>query len=217
MTEELFDLLRRKGLKDNESVERIILESYTLSQVMELDYQLSEIVERECRTPVESEPAGFDLFPNDAISAGRGSCWDFECRLDRADSLARFAVLWSDSVLLQPYFGFADADSEHTTRSWLAGSLMALVTSEPAFRAQIIKFAPQGFGFCATHGAQFQLECNKVEQQLRQAKEALYYSYSEQFKGSVCLHENSCHVSIDRPTDLFPHPGAGFELEGLPN
>jgi hypothetical protein len=89
MTEELFDLLRRKGLKDSESVERIILESYTLSQVMDLDRQLSEIVERGCRTPAESEPTGFDLFPNDAISAGRGGCWDFECRLDRADSLSR--------------------------------------------------------------------------------------------------------------------------------
>ena len=91
-----------------------------------------------------------------------------------------------------------------------------LVAVEPAVTAGIMNFAPRGFGFCAPHGAQFELERDSVEDVLIKAKRELYDTYSEQITAELCPHDTYCHIGLDGPEDLLPHGSAGFLIEPLP-
>jgi len=114
----------------------------------------------------------FDFVANSSLSGGRHPCISPECRLSSVDTLARFASLYSDSVLIHdpfatifPHSQIEDIDIESRVKSELVIAIAKLIQLEPLIQKGIIGFASSEYHFCEecyqTHIKDLEFERNR--------------------------------------------------------
>ncbi|GAF77403.1 unnamed protein product, partial [marine sediment metagenome] len=214
MTEELFDLLRRKGLKDTESVESVIGARYTLSQLIELDRELAHVIEKASGAPTATprEVTGFDFWPNSDLAGSFGGCREPDCREERVETLSRFASMWADSLYIPSYFGvLPEGADEDYWRNWLLGSVRALLCAEPCIDAGVIRLAPRHFDVCPFCHPEANVQTSQLVPLLVQAERSMRESYRDRLKVSFqAIHGAAYILAVTGPEDLLPHGGWGI-------
>lgn len=215
MTEELFDLLRRKGITHPESAQSV-LERYRLPQLVDLDRELAETAEAAAEEARETENqddvTGFDFWPNSDLTAALGGCQEPPCRSQRLERLARFATMWADSIYIPSYFGLVSEEaSEPTWRQWLLGSISGLLRVEPGLRAGILRLAPRQFRLCPSCHPQVDAEMRQVTQVLARAERSMQSSYRDRIKVTFEARPGLGYiVAVSGPDDLLSHGWVGF-------
>lgn len=136
--EPLFEYLEKGGLTFetlHTSIER-----WTLTQLLTICRNISEVLPRS--TSQASTP--FDFVASPSLSGGSSPCSALECRLDRLDSLAQFAALYADRVLIpDPFFHLLEQHSHDvdSVREELWVHVAALYIFRPLMQAGIVEFA----------------------------------------------------------------------------
>lgn len=102
--EELYELLKKKKLPKNDQIESLIMRKYSLTEVSQLKESLHNIVKRHSSSQSLQNLSHYSFYPDSDLSAQHNYCPDWDCRLNRIDGLARFAVLYADSIYIQDYF-----------------------------------------------------------------------------------------------------------------
>ncbi len=108
----IFDYLRTKDLIVNSEVNEKKISSLSLSQFVELNEELEEIIRAEHKT-IKKSTYSYSSSLN--LSGSSIDCRFMKCRLKRLDQLARFALLYSDQVVIPSYFtGYSSlSDNNH--------------------------------------------------------------------------------------------------------
>lgn len=143
-----FEHLNKKNLSEK-SFEEVVAK-WTPTQIIDF------IIESKALLPTDKAASDsiFDFIANSSLSGGRHPCVAKSCRLSRVDSLARFASLYSDSVLIQDPFPSVKSDSQYTSvkESFLKYDLITtigiLYKLRPLIEKGIIGFAASEFHFC---------------------------------------------------------------------
>lgn len=102
MTDELFQLLENKGIKDGPAAFQIIGE-YTYEEMMELAADCFMAVKHIKKTPRSKL---FSFAPIKSIAGGAYPCVSVECRLEAAYSFSLIAALYAEKIILPNFFDY---------------------------------------------------------------------------------------------------------------
>jgi len=98
---EIFNYLKRNGiLKKNQPNIRNILK-LSPKKIFDITKHLVEIGRKATYSP---RPSQFTHFASMHLGGGKEACSNPTCRIERTDSLARFALMYSDKVFIHNYF-----------------------------------------------------------------------------------------------------------------
>ena len=211
VTEEVFEILSREGLDTDDRVERAVMHDRRISDVMDLAGRLSEAV------GTAETPAGatgrFDFVPNTHIAGHRLWCDEWGCRLRRVDRLARFAVLWADTVLVPSYFDeYSEGvwEFDPALRYAVAGDLKALVAIRPLLQSGIVRLFRPRFHICPACRDKMGRGLKEGEPAVGGARDRVYAQYVQQVSVRLTAQAEATEaflpfdVHMAGPEELIP-------------
>jgi len=221
MYENLFEIIKKNKLTDNNGIEKAIMEDWPLSKLSDFVKELYLSIEGDSPPPNISSLKDYHFLANSNMSGlHNAGCQEWRCRLDRINRLARFATLYSDSVYIQNYFaGFEhiDIDSkdpyrEQHFRNLICGNIKIITEIEPLIHNGIIKFMPTVILLCSHCQAQVIELMNTIDSRINKQIKALDELYSKRTSAKLRVlstpspvdsHKYEIHVDCDE--ELFDH------------
>jgi hypothetical protein len=161
---QVFDVLSRHGFNSTNTLRQ--LTKFNESRLSEFVISAAEAV-RETHVS-SAAPRAFSFAASGALSGEPHPCQALGCRLKRVDSVARFAALYGDEVLIGDPF-------EHAVLSGSSGAhviadLVAAVETmfmlRPAIDAGLVRFVSRRLVFCKQCDALCYRKRSKVEKHL---------------------------------------------------
>jgi len=150
------------------------------------------------------------------------------CRLRRVDELARFAILYADTVYIDNYFDFffhepTNPYEEYSYRTGMAGDLKIINRLKPLLTSGLIRFIQPmepGYHLCPKCTEQRIPTFKTASKNLRHLLTNLNNTYSSQTSvtlstkpyAGVTLYQ----LDVEGPDDLFEERGISILTEDLP-
>lgn len=217
--EELYELLEKKGLIKNDQIESLIMSKLSLSEVSQLKESLHNIVRLHSSPQSLQNLSHYSFYPDSDLSAQHNFCPDWDCRLNRVDGLARFAVLYADSIYIQDYFSDykhipADSLMEEQYRRTFVGDIKILLYIKQLVLDGVVQFlsgyATAGAHVCPGCFHQFVHDYQKVEDELYKSAKKIAAGYITSTEISVSLlekHQNYrvYNTIINASEELISH------------
>lgn len=202
--EPLFEYLEKRGL----ALEALhsSLERWTLTQLLTICRNISEALPGS--TSQASTPFNFVASPS--LSGGPSPCSALECRLDRLDSLAQFAALYADRVLIpDPFFNLLEEHSHDvdSVREELSVHVAALFRFRPLMEAGIIEFVSSKHRHICVDCYEKALRKKRgaFKRQLRSARSYLTKTFLSETHAVIKSDEYGPYVDLKGPEFLFEH------------
>ncbi|MFC1928360.1 hypothetical protein ACFLXK_01995 [Chloroflexota bacterium] len=158
MYEAVFDLIKRKSIKNDSMVD--IIRGWSVPKSLDFAQDIFNLIE------VDSSPTNdnlgldnYSFLANSNMSAYPGSgCIESKCRLNRIEQLARFNILYSDCLYLKNYFAYyqhahssiLDEYDKESLRYSIAGDVKILLKIKPLLLSGIAKFLPTMVMLCSS-------------------------------------------------------------------
>jgi len=183
---EIFDLLARNGLKDDAQIESIVMNKWSIGDIVTMSNEISQVLEKNIKPREQRLLTDYTFVPNSDMSAQHhGGCPEWNCRLRRIDNLSRFCTMYADQVYIQNYF--AEFEHEPTTkheefhfRYTFAGDLKVMLRLRPLIENGIIQWVPQtepGFHMCPSCAKELIPSFEEVNERLERHIDALNKKY----------------------------------------
>ncbi|HEY8767632.1 MAG TPA: DUF6236 family protein [Dehalococcoidia bacterium] len=209
---EFFDVLQREDLADAESAKRRLGLS-SRRELLRLDERLANAVRELDSEKSFSRPNSYDFWPSGELGCGNTGCKGPECRGKRSQAIARFALLWADTVTLPPQFGVFDhVPGDDSIRDWMFGSVLVVTQAEAAIRSKVVKLAAPGYLLCNECGLDFEATKGQAGTKVRAASKALEALYGGQVQGQLVSLDGDLIFMLSGPEDLMPHGGQGVSF-----
>src|SRR5208282_1250864 len=147
----ILQVLENRGLVSSDSVERLF-NDWTFSDVQGVQEELDDALDQDAGS-VQCVSAMGDPFNFVASASMRGDfgCSSWECRLEKAKLLARYAALYTDRTVVPLPLGRFRAAAELQVRERLSGTILCVQQLRPLVEAGIVDFARQEFPYCDKH------------------------------------------------------------------
>jgi hypothetical protein len=151
----------------------------------------------------------YDFVASNSLSGGGWPCSSLDCRLRKADELARFAALYADKIViynpLSRYYQnpeYADQSFDDGMRAEVVACLAILHYLRPLLEAGYIQLAPRYDLYCQ--------ECLKsvreIGLQVQGAIKKAVKLYSRDITVKFSTYDdNQTAIELDGPDDLFEH------------
>lgn len=213
--EEILDLLKRNGLDDDSKIKHKVFDIWSLNQIKKFIDTFDEIIDNQ-EPNLDISP--FSFIPNSNMSAQHLFCNEWNCRLNRADHLCRFAAFYADSILIPNYFAYLGHLSKHTSRYedvdfryQFVGDLKILNKIKPLLENGIIKLIQPlnpGITLCPTCAKELSPEFRDLDQRLHKHVQVLCKECIPHTKGTLRFWQKSqnCNiydVEVNGHEDLF--------------
>ena len=194
---QFFDLLRSKGLEGPESLNTIA--GWRKRQLLDFVGEAYRTLPRVA----ETTNSRFGFLANTSLSGGPHPCFDLECRVARADEMARFAVLYADQVLIRdPFEPYFYPHGVNYLRRNLAADIAVLQHLKPLMLSGVVGVAQTSFALCSHHAAEADRENAAIEEKLRGVERNLRKAYLRQLKFE---YRKTGYVRITGPEHLITH------------
>lgn len=148
------------------------------------------------------QQSNFGFIANSSLSGRCDPCSHIDCRLEHADRLARFAILYGDYTLLQDPFehlDFVESMDLKNARSFIADDLFVIYRMRPLIEAGLVSLAQRQTAFCEEHAPAI-----VKEGVLHRAKTSLRKTLSKQLDLSIAPGESA--ITLTGAEHLLEHP-----------
>lgn len=205
--EELFDLFDRKDLTP-QNVE---------TQIQKWSFEdLSDFAATCTRhLPYAQEPSVsvFDFISNSQLSGGISPCSSLACRLEHVESLARFAALYAERIVIQNPFDRYLEVTEFNERMilHLINDIRIIFYLKPLIEAKIISFAINVGHFCKDCYKKHTNEPDEFDIKVDEARLLIEKIYSKDAKFTIRPYNEEYIIEIDAPKELIHSRGLGFK------
>jgi hypothetical protein len=159
--------------------------------------------------------APFNFIASSTLS-GLSGCREWTCRMRRSELLARYAALYSDTLVIPWRLRLPeDFEASEDFRYELVGAILSVLEMRPVIEAGIIRFVLPEFHFCndcastALHKIDSVREATK---RTRHAHEASFYAEVDKTRAS-----RPRKFSLNGPEDYVEHGGIVIELHKAPS
>lgn len=211
---ELFDFLAKNRLVNDHQIESTIMHDWSMKDIIDFNDRLCE--------KIEPHPAGspditsFQFIANSSLSGQkRSDCQMWNCRVSKADNLARFASLYSDRIYIPNYFDqyihlWEELPETHA-RYLYAGDLKVLLTLKPLIENGIIYLINSpDYHFCPDCLSKMFPELAKSIHKLSDSILSWVKSYTKKSSANVLLDEvdlgsGTCSIVLKAPDDILEH------------
>lgn len=145
----------------------------------------------------------FGFSANESLSGGSNSCVAVDCRVHRADDMARFAVLYADHVVIRNLFlGYTPRSGVDFLRQQIAGDIAVMRRLEPLIRKGVVSIAPPVVALCADCSQHFSQEQHRITLALESAADELLSRFMPRM--SVTRDSHGC-LEVRGPAELVAH------------
>jgi hypothetical protein len=206
---EYFEFLARKGLCPEEAQNTV--QKWSSSQIA--DFFEANDAHSPYVAPEVDNSSLFDFIATQSLGGGRFPCWGLSCRRKKVDQLARFAVLYADSVAVP--FPFRNAPEEHwdaeSTRQDILDDLVLVYQLRPLLEAGLIGFYPiyDAIAVCAHH----KHELEEIRNRLKHAARIAIKPYLEEIKVVVNRNGNQTYIDYEGPEKIIEHRKARLTVD----
>jgi hypothetical protein len=185
------DLLTPNGLRNIQKLRKADLLDFAIEASMALTSRGNDV------------GSGFDFSANDSLSGGSTSCVAIDCRVQRADDLARFAALYADHVVIRnPFAGYGSQNRVDYLRHEIAGDIAVMARLRPLIRKGFVRVAPPFAVTCAACSRHFKREQQRIFSSLERAGEELL----SQFMPRISVERDECGcIEVRGPDALVQH------------
>lgn len=188
---------------------RKTIENWSISEIGDFMHKCEEIIPYYKDVP--DEPTLFDFAASGALSGHPFPCANIECRLKKADQLARFAALYGNRVvIINPMPRFPPEKLTDEIKEKVVENLRLLYHYKPLLEANIISLTPHSLAFCAEHAR----EIIALEKQLEQATRAILRKYASKIKIDFEEHGDFTVINYSGPEILFEHKSSHKVIRG---
>jgi hypothetical protein len=150
-----------------------------------------------------AEPSDFDFSANGSLSGASSSCVMIDCRVQRADDMARFAALYADHVVIRnPFANYTPRNRVEYLRREIAGDIAVMARLKPLIRKGIVIVAPPVVALCAECSRHFKREQTRIFSALEGAGDELLSRFMPRL--SVGRHDSGC-IGVSGPDELVAH------------
>jgi len=207
MNEELFDYIKRQGLKPGRSKKQ--LSSWPTNKCLRFIDKCRDIVNEEKAKGTSIPP--FSFMASGSFSGGLHPCIMHECRLKRIDSLARFSSLYADKVIIQNPFAKYHCHSgtklEEEGKFHLSGDIEVLFKIEPLTKANLMTIANDAFRLCSDCLKEVMQRNKKIREKIRKGEKLLEKEFLVKTKVECKTEFEIPFVFISGPDEIIEHDG----------
>lgn len=125
-----------------------ILIKWSISKLEQVARTLAGLIISDKKPEKYLTPSLYNFTANSAMGGGPFPCAHTTCRLSNIDQLARFAVLYSDTILIPSPFDIYDHDDIFIDREQLFCDILILILLRPLIENGIIGFSG-ALGLCS--------------------------------------------------------------------
>jgi hypothetical protein len=204
---QFFDLLDRKDLTP-QNVD-IKLWSWSPTEVIEF----VELCARHLPSADEPATSIFDFVSSSQLSGGLLPCSELGCRLERVESLGRFAALYAERIVVQNPFE-AYLDSQHLSEMALedlANDLHVMFYLRPLIESGIITFALNVTHFCKECYRKHTHEPEQFDEKVNQVQKALELQFLKDARFALNKRQGYYTLEISAPRHLTHSAAITFE------
>jgi len=202
MHEELFDYMKRQGIKLGKIEKEI--NSWSYERCLNFTDKCNDILESE-KIPKGST---FSFVASSSLSGDIIPCTLPDCRLERIDSLARFSALYSDKVLiLNPFnkYHFNTKSKPRSYKLWLIGDMKVLLKIQPLIESDLMWIGSGILHLCSKcYGKLIQQE-KKVREKAKQVEDLLVKEYLDKIKVECEMEKSTPFVYVSGPEEIIDH------------
>jgi hypothetical protein len=218
---DILDYLDRTGLGQHSVPEPsdlfVLLSRKSEGKLHDICFEISTLL------PTQRDRAKgiFNFIANASLGGGRMPCAALACRLGRAQSLALFAAMYADKVLIPDPFGDLALNESISRRNLaveIGTHLLVLRQIRPLLEADLVGYAPIGdYALCSSCYTKFVESEAQFKERLRILQTHLIDRYQSEAVFKVGQHRNGkIFVEIKGPDDLVEH-GAEYLYLTEPN
>lgn len=226
MYEGVFDLLKRKKINDDSDVDVIM--DWPISKALAFAEKIFYLIEEDSHaTRIDSNITNYSFLANSNMSGhSDGGCIQWNCRISRVEKLARFTILYSDSLYLPNYFetyqhvqsNIQDEYDKSSLRYNVAGDVKILLYLKPLLLSGVSRFLPTMVILCPSCSAKLSENISKIDTRLTQEIKLLESSFAETTSAKLetlkspqyPLHQGY-KIEVNCDDELFDH-GSYIEI-----
>jgi len=201
--EEFYKYLRRRGISKKNVFRK--LDSWDFREI--LDFVLEAYLTLRMR-PEETESI-FTFTANSGLSGAPFPCESIICRLNKLDSVARFAALYADKVFIEnPFERYLSSESVYdptTKTTMLAGDILGLLYLRPLFQAGLLSIRHNINLLCSNCLAEVEALEQKVSKQLDRARKQLQKRYLREVQVHILKEDDEVFLRYTGPEHLIEH------------
>jgi hypothetical protein len=213
----LIEMLEREGLVFPDRLEQAVLSDRPFKEVLRVGESLEATLsssQQNSETPCRRRLDPFAFLASSSLRGDSG-CAQPDCRLGKLDSLARYAALYSDQVILpfQLHLHCGKGKESHM-RASLLQRIQAILMLRPAIEAGIVQLVPDDLHCCEQHLKEKVPEYKDIRAlQTRLYKQNLP-KFTVTFRARTCRHTK---VEITGPPQFIEHGRIFWLAEDPPN
>ena len=202
-TSNILYLIDAAHLNSEERIVRAIHE-WPLARLTEIRGQLWELLKANSDSAVSptdvTDP--FD-FVASASMRGEDGCFAWDCRLQKARTLARYGALYARRLLIPIRLGIypGEMETESALRYGLAGTLMSILVYRPLVENGIAFLSAGALQLCKDHFD----EAVPVHPKVEAVSNALFRKEFRRFKVSLDHARGSPDVLVEGPEEYLQH------------
>ena len=153
----LTELAEETGLISPESIQEIALKA-PIRKLCKLIDKTVQVISMTQRPEPNPDPGlctpPFTYVASSSIRSDSG-CRDWHCRAEKLISLAHYATLYSDLIILPVFLEDFMSEDPEIARLALGDLYFKHYLLRPLFEAGLVRFEPDFFCFCAEHAKRF--------------------------------------------------------------
>ena len=204
--DDFYAFLHKKGLSEKNSARKI--DSWSNTKTLDFAKEASLLL----REQPEKSGTIFRFSASSTLSGAPFPCSSIECRLERLDSLARFAALYADQVYIQNplerYYFWEHIGDEN--KQIVAGDVLCLLYLRPLFEAGLLSVKNGTVALCEECLAQRVALEEEIGERLERPRKRLQEIYSKNVEVYVVKRENETFLTCQGPEQLLGHSSVDF-------
>ncbi len=206
MLNELYELLNKYDLNIKNAYKSIL--KYKDDELCNIVQALDEALISNNDDLVDGTSHHYNFVSNKSLSGGISGCGEIECRLKRAEQLAKFAALYADIILINnPFELYLEyASFNNTLRTNLLNDIIILWYFKPLINKGIIRFSQNSHQFCMECLNRFSKgKFYNYENKVKKARQFLVNEYLRNVEYYFISNSKHGYLEIIGPEELVEH------------
>ena len=214
---QIFEILENKGVLKKDKVRVETLARFNKKQILELMEDLGSLTPPTDTAPNKHQLAHCASF---SLGGGREECYNVGCRMQRLESLARFATLYSDKVYIRNYFASYDHLknlSKDRLAEYFLDDIYLLSLIRPIMAAGLMEFMGGKEAACPKCLAARIGPTEKSSSYLQKAVSRLSLDYLNNTQVSLEKDEKEFILHLEGSELYYDHGGLLLVFNRIPN
>jgi len=201
--EEFYKYIRRRGISEENVFRK--LDSWGPNEILDFVQEAYLAL----RAQPEKTESIFAFSANSSLSGAPFPYASINCRLNKIDSVARFAALYADQVFIEnpfeKYVHYKSIYDPRTNKIIIAGDILGLLYLRPLFQAGLLSTRHNILLLCSECKDEVENLEREVAEQLDKARKQLQKKYLREVKVHIEKREDEVFLSYAGPEHLVEH------------